>query len=287
MEERIRLKEIEAKVTMEQSKLDHSSSLSHTFDATKNIRLVPKFQEADVDKYFLHFEKIADSLKWPKVHWTMLLQTVFIGKAREIYSSLSLDQSSNYDFVKESILKAYELVPEAYRQKFRNARKQPAQTHVEFARTQKQLFDRWLGSKDVNHNFEKFEQLVLIEQFKQCVHPDIKTHLDERDINNLHEAATIADDYSLTHKLSFNSGGSSKFNQGQRSFVSRPYKPPQSKPAESYPSHSGDNKFRSQSSQSNNQGSKFAGGPNKPKPGDSFKRPIILPLLQVAGPHTK
>ena len=93
------------------------------FDVTKHIRLVPPFQEKEVDKYFLHFEKVAENLKWPREHWTLLLQSVVIGKAREIYTQLSLEQSSDYDKVKELILKAYELVPEAYRQKFRDCRK--------------------------------------------------------------------------------------------------------------------------------------------------------------------
>ena len=78
---------------------------SKTFDVTKHIRLVPPFQEKEVDKYFLHFEKVAENLKWPKEHWTLLLQSVVIGKAREIYTQLSLEQSSNYDKVKELILK--------------------------------------------------------------------------------------------------------------------------------------------------------------------------------------
>ena len=82
-----------------------------------------------------------------KKHWTLLLQSVVIGKAHEIYTQLSLEQSSNYDKEKELILKAYELVPEAYRQKFRNCRKENDQTHVEFARTKVQLFDRWCSSK--------------------------------------------------------------------------------------------------------------------------------------------
>ena len=30
------------------------------FDVTKHIRLVPPFQEKEVDKYFLHFEKVAE-----------------------------------------------------------------------------------------------------------------------------------------------------------------------------------------------------------------------------------
>ena len=37
------------------------------FDVTKHIRLVPPFQEK-VDKYFPHFEKVAENLKWPKEH---------------------------------------------------------------------------------------------------------------------------------------------------------------------------------------------------------------------------
>ena len=122
-------KELEAKMALEQAKLDKhgSSSSSEKFDATKNIRLVPKFQETEVDKCFLHFEKIAESLKWPKESWTLLLQSVFIGKAREIYSSLSIEQCHSYDVVKKAVLKAYELVPEAYRQRFRSAKKETNQ----------------------------------------------------------------------------------------------------------------------------------------------------------------
>jgi hypothetical protein len=33
------------------------------FDAAKNIRLVPKFQEKAVDKYFPQYEKVAENLK--------------------------------------------------------------------------------------------------------------------------------------------------------------------------------------------------------------------------------
>ena len=43
------------------------SSGRHTeFNVSKQIRLFPPFQEVKVDKYFLHFEKIASSLEWLK-----------------------------------------------------------------------------------------------------------------------------------------------------------------------------------------------------------------------------
>ena len=97
--------------------------IEYNFDVTKHIRLVPPFQEKEVDKYFLQFEKVTENLYWPKEHWTLLLQSVLIGKAREIYIHLCVEHSHHYETVKELILKGYELVPEAYRQKFRNCKK--------------------------------------------------------------------------------------------------------------------------------------------------------------------
>lgn len=77
---------------------------------------------------------------------TMLLQNVITGKAREIYIQLSVQQASDYDSVKQLILKGYELVPQAYRQRFRNWEKERKQFNVEFARTKEQLYDRWCSS---------------------------------------------------------------------------------------------------------------------------------------------
>ena len=49
------------------------SDKASAFDPARNIRLVPPFQEKEVDKYFAHFEKVADSLNWPKESWVLLL----------------------------------------------------------------------------------------------------------------------------------------------------------------------------------------------------------------------
>ena len=47
-------------MALELAKLHKHSSLSFSeiFDATKNIRLVPKFQETEVDKYFCTLRKL-------------------------------------------------------------------------------------------------------------------------------------------------------------------------------------------------------------------------------------
>ena len=161
------------------------SDKASVFDPARNIRLVPPFQEKEVDKYFAHFEKVADSLNWPKESWVLLLQSVLVGKAQEIYGFLSVEQSSNYEHVKEAILKAYELVPEAYRQKFRNYLKYDSKTHVEFAREKENLINRWCHSKETGQDFKKLKQMVLLEVFKDKVRPDIRSHLDEQKVEEL------------------------------------------------------------------------------------------------------
>ena len=71
-------------------------------------------------------------LKWPRDVWTMTLQSVFTGKAQEAYSSLSLEDALDYEKVKQAVLCIYSLVPEAYRQKFRNHQKLETLSYVEF-----------------------------------------------------------------------------------------------------------------------------------------------------------
>ncbi|KAG1666925.1 hypothetical protein GQR58_018668 [Nymphon striatum] len=190
-------------------KTDHVSQ----FSASREIRLVPPFDENEVDKYFQHFEKVASSLLWPRQHWPLMLQSVIKGKAQQIYSALSTDDASNYSIVKEAILKSYELVPEAYRQRFRNLRKiDDNQTFIEFAHEKEMYFNRWCTSRLVDNDFTKLKELMLIEEFKRCVKDDIKSYLDGNDVLTLRQAAKQADEYALTHKSKFMSNKTPVYN---------------------------------------------------------------------------
>ncbi|KAJ8049035.1 hypothetical protein HOLleu_01585 [Holothuria leucospilota] len=166
------------------------------FDVSKHVKFVPKFQEDNVEKFFNHFEKLGEQLKWPRV-----------------------EDSMDYDKVKKAILQAYELVPEAYRQKFRKYRKADTQTYVEFAYQKERHFDRWCASKKVS-TFDTLRQLMLVEEFKRCVNDDIKTHLEENKADKLKEVANLADQYALTHK--FGKVGQTQ-NKGQFSRPNKKY----------------------------------------------------------------
>ncbi len=199
-------------IAQSQSSTDNYDPVSNTqlnFDVVRYVKLVPPFREAEVDCYFTAFERIATKLGWPKDMWGLLLQCNFVGKAQEVCSSLPLEQSLDYDIVKTAVLRAYELVPEAYHQRFRNLMKTARQTYVEFAREKKTLFEKWCFSNKVT-NLEQLQELILLEEFKNCAPEVVGVHLNEQKVNTLSEAAVIADEFVLTHKTVFPSSRQSK-----------------------------------------------------------------------------
>ena len=171
-----------------------------SFEVTKQARLVPKFEEANVDGYFAHFERTALNLGWPKECWSMLLQTVLTGKAQRAYATLPTENCADYDLVKAAVLKSFELVPEAYRQKFRTQRKTENQSYVEFLREKENALDKWCDSKRIDGDAEKLRQLILAEEFLKCVPEEVRVHLSERKTDVTYEMAALADEYILTHR---------------------------------------------------------------------------------------
>ena len=171
-----------------------------SFEVTKQARLVPKFEEANVDGYFAHFERTALNLGWPKECWSMLLQTVLTGKAQRAYATLPTENCADYDLVKAAVLKSFELVPEAYRQKFRTQRKTENQSYVEFLREKENALDKWCDSKRIDGDAEKLRQLILAEEFLNCVPEEVRVHLSERKTDVTYEMAALADEYILTHR---------------------------------------------------------------------------------------
>lgn len=113
-----------------------------------------------------------------------------------------MEESLDYDQVKTAVLRVYELVPEAYHQKFRNHQKTD-ETYVEFIREKESMFDRWCASMKVQ-SFEELRELILLEEFKNCLPEHVATYLNEQKVLKCSAAAVLADEYVLTHKHVFN-----------------------------------------------------------------------------------
>ena len=86
--------------------------------------LIPKFCEEELDDFFGAFEEVAGAMGWEKDKWPLLVQSALTGKALSV--ALALDGGNkDYETMKTEIFKAYQITPEFYRIKFRNAKKGP------------------------------------------------------------------------------------------------------------------------------------------------------------------
>uniref|UniRef100_A0A1A8BAH2 CCHC-type domain-containing protein n=2 Tax=Nothobranchius furzeri TaxID=105023 RepID=A0A1A8BAH2_NOTFU len=202
---KLRLRKLELEheaVKAEKETSPVSSPPQDSFNISNCMALMPVFRESEVDCYFSAFERIATALNWPRDVWPLLLQCRFTGKASEVVAALSVSDSNNYDTVKTAVLQAYELVPEAYRQKLRLSRKNSAQTHIEFARVKTVLFDKWCNSSKVK-DFSTLRELLLLEEFKRCIPDKVVQYVNEQKVTSLSAAAQLADEFVLTHRVNF------------------------------------------------------------------------------------
>lgn len=125
--------------------------------------------------------------------------------AQEAYSALSIEQSSDYDLVKEAILRVSELVPVIYRQHFRSHMTQDKQTCVEFAREKENLFDWWRLFQKVDSK-EQLWQLILLDRlldFMNCMPEAVCVYLNEPKAVTLDSAIKPKYIFVLTRKINF------------------------------------------------------------------------------------
>ena len=173
-----------------------SSSQADSFWLTEQVRMVPRFNEKEVDTYFTSFENIAVQIGWPEDQWTLLLHRVLEGKALTVYTALSFEDQRSYPQVKDAIQRAYELVPEAYRKKFRNRGKNRAETYLEFAHAKSELLDRWVKSSEAHGEYEKLRELILVEAVRNDLSTEIRDYVDLRQVSTAKEVAKAADEYT-------------------------------------------------------------------------------------------
>ena len=108
----------------------------------------------------------------------MLLQKALSGKAQIAVVALN-EECADYETVKMSILKNFELVPEVYKLKFRNYKIKERQTYVEFVKMKECRFDRLCLARKTDGSYEELKQLMLVEEFQNNVPEEIRIYSTE------------------------------------------------------------------------------------------------------------
>lgn len=78
----------------------------------------------------------------------------------KVFVELTDEQVQDYDVIKEAILNLFQLAPEAYRLKFRQLSKDPAETYLHFATRLNFPFQRFLFGHKALDDPEKNKRII-------------------------------------------------------------------------------------------------------------------------------
>src|SRR3984885_13039315 len=197
------------KIALEAKKLEIGNSGSRPvsshgdqgmFRVSSALKLIPKFDNGDIENYLRTFEKAVVMNNIPKEQWANLLFPQLSLKGREVFQALDLEEIMDYDVVKERVLLAYERVPEFYRKRFRGMVKEKHETYSTFAFRLGLPFQRWVESSKAVESVEKLCDLVKMEQFTKALPKDCHRWFIDRKPANVSEGAKMADEFEIQGK---------------------------------------------------------------------------------------
>ena len=182
----------------------HSSVLptSPPFRVDTAVKLVPKFDEKDIESFLIGFEKVAELNNFPRDKYAAILQAHLTGKALKVFTELSTDDCKDYDTLKAALLSAYAVVSEVYRRRFRGLTKNQSDIFSEFAFKLTTQFRRWAESEKAYDDIQKLRELILMEQFIETLDSELRVWLIDQEPKGLSDAAKLADQYVAVRRAS-------------------------------------------------------------------------------------
>ncbi|KAI3382150.1 hypothetical protein SNEBB_003688, partial [Seison nebaliae] len=200
----IRTKELE----LEERRMDEAGTApQRAIDtAGANLSVRPKLnkfleEEGTIDVYLDRFERFATTHGWNREDWALNLSALLTGKALVAYTSLSVDDSRDYDNVKKAILDRYQLNEEGFRRKFREEKPAEGETIRQFSSRFKGNFKKWIETAGVRGNFDGLAELIMKEQFMSLCATEIAIFIREKKPQTLEEIIELAEVYTDVHNV--------------------------------------------------------------------------------------
>ena len=172
-----------------------SNRTAHRNDATRvdiAAKLLPNLDTESITSFFIMFERIALIQEWDRAIWTQILNVKLNSKCVKILSEMPVDQVTDYDVVKKTLLDAYQVTGYTYLREFRGIRKKSGESFIEFAFRLESLQKSYLNATD---NAESIRQVFLQEQFVSSLPNELAVYLADHKAETLSQLAKILDNY--------------------------------------------------------------------------------------------
>ncbi|XP_069992741.1 uncharacterized protein [Penaeus vannamei] len=162
---------------------------------------LPTFNDGqdDIDSYLQRFERFAKLHKWNKEDYHVYLGSLLRGHALKVYVSLPDDTVSNYEKLKEALLRGYSVDADMYRRKFRESKCQDRETYVQLVARMEQYLERWISLSNISKDFNSLFDFLIREQLLSNCNSDMRIFLKEREFVTAVEMAESADRFRSAH----------------------------------------------------------------------------------------
>ena len=191
---------------IELARLDRSNQ-SSPISAEFSVNSSPNFtidyfddKSETIETFLDRFERTARHTGLPADRFCFRLAQALRGKAYEVYAKLPPASQENYEAVKAALLTQFELTAASYHNKFRNSRLEKRETFSNLSQRLDKYLDRWLKLSPFTDTLEGLRELVLVEQLRECMSPQLRVFIDESGVSSLVDIVAHADRYLTAHK---------------------------------------------------------------------------------------
>src|SRR5664279_1557851 len=163
-------------------------------------KMTPWNERDDMDAYLTRFEVTAEMQEWKKRHWAAFLANLLSGKALDVVNRLSAEDATEYDTVKEALLKRFNKTEEGFKQKFFTSRAEGGEAPQQFIVRLSNYLKRWVELAGIDQSYEGLRDLIVREQFLIVCSKDLEIFLREGSVRELSEISKRAEHYIDAHK---------------------------------------------------------------------------------------
>src|SRR6266568_7712762 len=165
---------------------------------------IPAFDEVHdcMDSYLQRFERYAEGQKWVPDLWAHYLSALLKGKALDVYGRLSTDQAKDYAFVKDALLKRFQLTEEGFKTTFYTSKVEVGESPTQFIARLSNYLTRWIDLSGIDKSYESLKELMIREQYLNISPKDLMLFIRERKPANNTLMATLAESFVDAHRVS-------------------------------------------------------------------------------------
>lgn len=199
-EEKEKEREENERIRQHEIELSNAGQNVRVVSQGKSLVKLSSFRDGDdVDTFLQNYERVCDANNWTSAVGMSALQNAFSG-SRVSRLITSLPPDTDYDTMKEEILKTFSMTVYDYQEKFRNS-KQDGESFRQYYLRLAHYLNRWMGLAKQDHEFENLKEIMIKEQTLRSVSPGLAAYLKENEIFSKpkEDIIKLADNYQSIH----------------------------------------------------------------------------------------